>query len=93
MNPDLFTKEGWSWLIPVGFWSSSRRFRWEKWFWTVVTWLVVIADLYFNKYWLKISIVYLAVVSNYALVLTCAGGEQAAEAKEKVKETNDNTQP
>lgn len=56
------------------------RYRIEKWFWMVITLAVVVADLYFNKQWQAISIIYLAIVSNYALVLTAGGAEQAAEA-------------
>jgi hypothetical protein len=33
--------------------------------------------------WDKVSILYLALVSIYALVITAAGGEQAAEASQK----------
>jgi hypothetical protein len=33
--------------------------------------------------WDKVSILYLALVSIYALVITAAGGEQAAEAAQK----------
>lgn len=67
---------------PDGFKGSPLRFKLEKWFWTCLTVAVVVADIWFYPFWQRISIVYLAVVSNYALVATFASCEQAAEAKE-----------
>jgi hypothetical protein len=39
--------------------------------------------------WDKVSILYLALVSIYALVITAAGGEQAAEASQKADKSQD----
>lgn len=64
-----------------GFGGSPLRFRSEKWFWTFMTFFVVFLDLVFKKYWLEITGTYIAATSNYALVLTLAGAEQAAEAR------------
>jgi hypothetical protein len=56
------------------------RYRYEKWAWIAITAVVVALSQFNNTLWSKISIVYLAVVSNYALVLTAGGAEQAAIA-------------
>jgi len=69
-------------IFPSGFKGSPLRFRLEKWLWTGLTLAVVVADIWFPALWGRISIVYLAVVSNYALVATFASCEQAAEAKQ-----------
>jgi hypothetical protein len=66
---------------------SPLRFRIEKWLWVALTIAVVIADIWFPAFWQRISIVYLAVVSNYALVATFASAEQAAEAKQQAAKT------
>lgn len=59
---------------------KARRYRYEKYFW----WsnLPVIIALYFFApgVWQKISILYLAIVSIWALALTAGGAEQASEA-------------
>jgi hypothetical protein len=39
--------------------------------------------------WGKVSILYLALVSIYALVITASGGEQAAEAAQKADKSQD----
>ena len=56
------------------------RYRIEKWVWIGVTGLVLLLYEVDPHLWAKISILYLALVSNYALVLTAGGAEQAAEA-------------
>lgn len=66
-----------------GFTGTPLRFRIEKWAWVALTVAVVVADVWFPAFWQRISIVYLAVVSNYALVAAFASCEQAAEAKER----------
>lgn len=68
---------------PGGFKGSPLRFKLEKWVWVALTVAVVVADVWFPGFWQKISIVYLAVVSNYALVAALASCEQAAEAKQE----------
>jgi hypothetical protein len=44
---------------------------------------VVLMYFFWPNLWDKVSILYLALVSIYALVITAAGGEQAAEAANK----------
>ena len=44
---------------------------------------VVVMYFVWPDLWDKVSILYLALVSIYALVITAAGGEQAAEASQK----------
>jgi hypothetical protein len=73
---------------PGGFKGSPLRFRLEKWLWCVLTVAVVVADLWFRSFWDRISIAYLAVVSNYALVAAFASAEQAAEAKQQAQDGN-----
>ncbi len=65
---------------------KARRFRYEKWWWAANVPAVV--GLYFllPSVWENISILYLALVSIYALVLTASGGEQAAEAASAASE-------
>jgi hypothetical protein len=69
--------------ITGGFKGSPLRFRLEKWLWLTLTLAVLVADVFFPAFWQRISILYLAVVSNYALVATFASAEQAAEAKQQ----------
>jgi hypothetical protein len=44
------------------------------------------AVLLLARLWDKVSILYLALLSIYALVTTAAGGEQAVEAAQKANE-------
>jgi hypothetical protein len=60
------------------------RFRLEKWWWYPICPAIVLLYFFWPWLWDKISILYLALVSIYALVITAAGGEQAAEAAQKV---------
>jgi hypothetical protein len=62
------------------------RFRVEKWWWVAHLPAVVLMYFFWPELWDKVSILYLALVSIYALVITAAGGEQAAEAASEVKE-------
>lgn len=71
-----------SWL------DSPQRWTIEIWVWSVATVLVIVLSIMFPALWLKIATVYLAVVSNYALVLTAAGARQAAEARIAASEGN-----
>lgn len=73
---------------PGGFRGSPLRFRLEKWFWVAMTVAVVAVYLWLPGVWAKASIVYLAVVSNYALVAAFASAEQAAEAKQQAQNGN-----
>lgn len=57
-----------------------RRYRREKLFWRVMTCLVCVLAWRYPALWQSVSIIYVAVVSNYALDLTAATAEQAAEA-------------
>jgi hypothetical protein len=69
-------------LKQVSAWlDSPTRWTLEIWLWMVLTMAVVVLSVFFAKFWLVISIVYLAVVSNYALVLTAASARQAALAR------------
>ncbi len=58
----------------------ARLFRIRKWAWQVMTLLAVACYLFARPIWDAVSILYLAVVSNQAMVATNASGEQAAEA-------------
>lgn len=58
--------------------TSAGRFRWEKRFWLVMCLPVAI--------WLKESVLYVALVSNYALYTSLAAAEEAAEARAEAKE-------
>lgn len=66
---------------------KSSRFKFEKWGWMLATAAVVVIYFAAPSLWQTISILYLALVSNYALVLTLSGAEQAAEAKENTDES------
>ena len=61
----------------------ALRFRVEKWWWVAHLPAVVLMYFLWPGLWDKVSILYLALVSIYALVITAAGGEQAAEASQK----------
>ena len=56
------------------------RYRIEKFTWIAITMGVLGLYELDEKLWTKLSILYLALVSNYALVLTAGGAEQAASA-------------
>jgi hypothetical protein len=56
--------------------SSARRYRIEKWFWLAMVGPTV---LWFGSFTLYVSL-----LSVYALVISAAAAEQAAEAAEKV---------
>lgn len=66
----------------LGEWLDSP-IRWtiEIWTWSIATLLVVFLSLAYPDLWLRIATVYLAIVSNYALVLTAAGARQASLAR------------
>jgi hypothetical protein len=66
--------------------NRALRFRIEKWFWLAHLPAVVLMYFFWPELWEKVSILYLALVSIYALVITAAGGEQAAEAAAEAKE-------
>lgn len=66
----------------MGKWlDSPTRWTIEIYLWLVLTVVIVVLCVGFPSLWTKLSIVYVAVVSNYALVLTAAGARQAAEAR------------
>jgi hypothetical protein len=62
---------------------TARQFRLKKWFWAANLPAVAIVYFFWPALWDKASILYLALVSVWALVDTAAGGEQAAEAAQK----------
>lgn len=68
---------------------SPNRFMLEKWFWGVMTLVVVPLALLLPHFWAAISIVYVAAISGYALYATFAGAEQGARAKENTRHRND----
>jgi hypothetical protein len=56
---------------------TTLRFRLEKWFWVAMILPTVL--------WLRESVVWVALLSIYALVITAAGAEQSAEATAKAE--------
>jgi hypothetical protein len=61
---------------------KALQFRLKKWFWAANLPAVVVV-YFFPPIWESVSILYLALVSVWALVDTAASGEQAAEAARK----------
>jgi hypothetical protein len=59
---------------------KALRFRVEKWFWITMIAPTVI--------WLRESVLWVALLSIYALVITASGAEQAAEASAKAEGNN-----
>lgn len=59
---------------------KALRYRIEKYFWVLNIPATIFLYISFPALWESISILYLALVSIYALVLTAGGAEQAAEA-------------
>lgn len=60
---------------------SPVRWTIEIWVWSILTPIVVALCVFFPHLWTPISVVYVAVVSNYALVLTAAGARQSSLAR------------
>lgn len=69
--------------------NSPTRYRFEKYFWYVQ--IPIAAGLYFfaGKTWQHVSILYIALLSIWALGSTADGNEEAAKAAEAV--VNDDT--
>jgi hypothetical protein len=59
---------------------KALRYRVEKWFWVANLPAVLYLFFFHREFWDEISVLYLTLVSIYALVLTAGGAEQAAEA-------------
>jgi hypothetical protein len=59
---------------------KAFRYRVEKWWWVANVPATLYLFFFERPLWEAISILYLAEVSIYALVLTAGGAEQAAEA-------------
>jgi hypothetical protein len=59
---------------------KAFRYRVEKWFWVANVPAALFMYVFYRSLWESVSILYLALVSIYALVLTAGGAEQAAEA-------------
>jgi hypothetical protein len=59
---------------------KALRYRVEKWFWVVNLPAVLYLFFFHREFWDEVSVLYLTLVSIYALVLTAGGAEQAAEA-------------
>lgn len=65
----------------TAFGRTAMRYRIEKWFWVVMVPLTVI--------WLHNSVLWVALLSIYALVLTAGGAERAAEAAAEAGKSNE----
>ena len=63
---------------------KAFRYRVEKWFWVLNIPAALFMYVFYRSTWESVSILYLALVSIYALVLTAGGAEQAAEAAAEV---------
>lgn len=59
---------------------KAFRYRAEKWWWVANIPAVLYLFFFHRALWEQISVLYLTLVSIYALVLTAGGAEQAAEA-------------
>lgn len=59
---------------------KAVRYRTEKWFWELNIPAVIYLFFFQRPFWDEVSVLYLVLVSIYALVLTAGGAEQAAEA-------------
>lgn len=68
-----------SWWPPKG---SSKQFRLEKWVWAASIPPTLLWAILFEASWNKYGVLYVAMLSIYALVKGAGGQEQAAEAKE-----------
>lgn len=68
--------------------SKSRRFRHEKWFWVGITIASIPLRIFVPEGFQAIADIVITIMSSYALVLTLAGAEQAAEAKEQAEINN-----
>lgn len=67
---------------------KAFRYRVEKWFWVSNVPAALGLYFFYRSVWEQVSILYLALVSIYALVLTAGGAEQAAEAAAEATRTN-----
>lgn len=63
---------------------KAFRYRVEKWFWVANIPAVLFLFVFYRSIWDSASILYLALVSIYALVLTAGGAEEAATAAAEV---------
>lgn len=59
---------------------KALRYRIEKWWWDLNIPAVLYLFFFQRPFWDEVSVLYLTLVSIYALVLTAGGAEQAAEA-------------
>jgi hypothetical protein len=57
----------------------------EKWWWVLNVPAALYLYIFQPALWERVSIIYLALVSIYALVITAGGAEQAAEAAAEAK--------
>lgn len=69
---------------------KAFRFRVEKWFWVSNIPAALFLFIWYRSIWDEVSILYLALVSIYALVLTAGSAEQAAEAAAEAANSNSN---
>lgn len=59
---------------------KAWRYRVEKWWWVSNIPATIYLFIWHRRFWDDFSILYLAEVSIYALVLTAGGAEEAATA-------------
>jgi hypothetical protein len=64
---------------------KALRYRVEKWWWVLNVPAALCLYIFQPDVWERVSIIYLALVSIYALVITAGGAEQAAEAAAEAK--------
>lgn len=65
---------------------QAFRYRVEKWLWVANIPAVLYLFIWHRPLWDSVSVLYLALVSIYALVLTAGGAEEAATAAAEVTE-------
>lgn len=69
--------------------NSPKRYRIEKYFWYIQVPLAVLMFIFDRKQWEQISILYLAILSIWALGSTADGNEEASRAKVALEATKD----
>lgn len=69
--------------LPEGFKGSPLRWRLEKWLWAGMTLVWAGVYLLARQLFDTVSILYVICISHWALVLSAASTETAAEARDK----------
>lgn len=70
-------------VLPDGFKGSPLRWRLEKWLWACMTLVWAAVYLFARPLFNAVSILYVICISHWALVLSAASTETAAEARDK----------